>query len=151
MIQEKTLAPDFTLADAWGNSVTLSSLRGKKVLVYFYPKDDTPGCTKEACSLRDGHSQLMAKNTVILGISPDSSASHQKFIEKYGLPFTLLSDPDHTVMEAWGAWGEKNLYGKKSVGVLRTTFVLDEQGVVTKVIKKVDTENHTVQVLPFLG
>ena len=150
MIQENTLAPDFTLPDAQGNSVTLSSFRGKKVVVYFYPKDDTPGCTKEACSLRDGHNELAARNAVILGISPDDEDSHQKFTSKYGLPFTLLCDLDHKVMEAWGAWGEKNMYGKKSVGVLRMTFVLDEKGMVLKVIKKVDTENHAAQLLPFL-
>lgn len=151
MLVENTLAPDFTLPDAQGNPLSLSSFRGKKVVVYFYPKDDTPGCTKEACSLRDNFTQLTDKNTVILGISPDNSASHQKFSEKYSLPFTLLSDPEHTVMEAWGAWGEKTLYGKKSVGVLRSTFVLNEQGVITKIIKKVDTEKHAEQILPYLG
>ncbi len=151
MLVENTLAPDFTLPDAQGNPLSLSSFRGKKVVVYFYPKDDTPGCTKEACSLRDNFTQLTDKNTVILGISPDNSASHQKFSEKYSLPFTLLSDPEHTVMEAWGAWGEKTLYGKKSVGVLRSTFVLNEQGVITKMIEKVDTEKHAEQILPYLG
>lgn len=150
MLEEKKPAPDFVLSDMNGKSVKLSDFRGKKVIVYFYPKDDTPGCTKEACSLRDGHAELQEKNAVVLGVSPDSPESHQKFIGKYHLPFTLLSDPDHQVLEAWGAWGEKNLYGKVSVGVLRSTVIVDEQGVVTKIIRKVDTEGHAGQVLPWL-
>jgi peroxiredoxin Q/BCP len=150
MIQEKQEAPDFTLPDAQGRPVTLSSFRGKKVVLYFYPKDDTPGCTKEACALRDGWDLLSEKNAVVLGVSPDDTVSHQKFQAKYGLPFTLLCDTDHSVLEAWGAWGEKSLYGKKSLGVLRTTFILDEQGKVVKILKKVDTENHAQQVLPYL-
>lgn len=151
MLEEKKPAPDFALEDMNGKTVRLSDFRGKKVIVYFYPKDDTPGCTKEACSLRDGFSALTDKNAVVLGISPDSPESHKKFAAKYDLPFTLLSDPGHQVLEAWGAWGEKNLYGKVSVGVLRSTVIVDEQGLVTKIIRKVDTEGHAVQVMPFLG
>lgn len=151
MLEEKKPAPDFALLDMEEKTVRLSDFKGKKVIVYFYPKDDTPGCTKEACSLRDGFSDLKEKNAVVLGISPDSPESHRKFIAKYGLPFPLLSDPEHQVLEAWGAWGEKNSYGKVSVGVLRSTVIVDEQGVVSKIIRKVDTEGHAVQVMPFLG
>lgn len=150
MLKEKDEAPDFRLQDSQGQWVKLSDFRGKKVIVYFYPKDDTPGCTKEACSLRDGFSLLTEKNAIILGISPDSPESHLKFAEKFQLPFTLLSDPRHEVLEAWGAWGEKNLYGKVSVGVLRSTVIVDEGGRVEKVVRKVDTEGHAHQLLGFL-
>jgi len=151
MPAENTPAPDFTLNDQKGNPVKLSSFLGKKVVLYFYPKDDTPGCTKEACSLRDSHAELNTLGAVVLGVSPDDAQSHQNFIEKYNLPFTLLSDPDHKVMEAYEAWGEKNLYGIKSIGVKRSTYVIDEKGIITKAIKKVDTEAHFQQVKPYLG
>lgn len=150
MPSEKDLAPDFTLPDQNGKPVALSSFRGKKVVLYFYPKDDTPGCTKEACSLRDGHGELLTLGAVVLGVSPDKPESHTKFIEKYNLPFTLLSDPEHKVMEAYDAWGEKSLYGKVSIGVKRTTYVISESGVIEKVFKKVDTEAHFAQVKPIL-
>ena len=151
MVEEKKLAPDFELKDTNGQMVKLSQFRGKKVVLYFYPKDDTPGCTKEACSLRDAYSAIQGKNTVILGVSPDDGASHEKFVAKYNLPFTLLSDPDHVVMELFGAWGEKNMYGKISIGVKRCTFVIDEEGTVMKIFRKVNTETHAVEVMPHLG
>jgi peroxiredoxin Q/BCP len=150
MIAEKTLAPDFTLPDADGNPVRLSSFRGRSVVLFFYPGDDTPVCTKEACSLRDGHQALAGKNAVVLGISPDDSASHKKFQTKYGLPYTLLADPEKTVLNAWGAWGEKNLYGNKVIGVIRQTFVIGPDGVVVKHIKRVKNDDAANQVLPYL-
>ena len=150
MPQEKDPAPDFTLTGDGGAPVTISSFRGKKVILYFYPKDDTPGCTKEACSLRDNIGTLSGKNAVVLGVSPDGEASHQKFKTKYNLPFTLLADPDHRVLEAYDAWGEKSLYGKVSVGVKRSTFIIDEQGIILKIFKKVDTAAHAEQILPYL-
>ena len=131
-IEEGKAAPRFTLADADGNDVSLSSFAGKNVIVYFYPKDDTPGCTKEACGFRDGWSDLKKLGAVLLGVSADSAASHKKFAAKYRLPFTLLSDPDHTVMEKYGAWGEKVLYGKKVTGVIRSTVWIGPDGKVKK-------------------
>jgi len=150
-LEEQTIAPDFTLKDQKGTAHSLYSYRGKKVLVYFYPQDDTPACSKEACSLRDGFSSLKDQNIEIMGISPDSAVSHQGFIQKYSLPFTLLSDPDHTVMEAWGTWGEKNLYGRITIGVIRRSFLLDETGKILKIFKRVDTARHADQVLAFLN
>ena len=150
MITENSPAPDFTLLDADGTLVALSSFRGKSVVLYFYPADDTPGCTKEACSLRDGHEALKGKNAVVIGVSPDTAASHQKFKTKHGLPFTLLSDPDKAVLTAWGAWGEKNLYGKKSIGVIRQTYLIGPDGTVIKHIKKVKTDDAANQVLAYL-
>lgn len=135
-------ATDFTLPDQDGNDVTLSSLRGQKVVLYFYPRDNTPGCTKEACSLRDSFPDLRGLNATVIGISPDSVESHKKFAEKHALPFTLLSDKERTVMQAYGAYGEKKLYGKVTVGVIRTTFLIDEDGKVIKVWKKVNTATH---------
>lgn len=135
-------AIDFTLPDQDGNPFTLSSLKGQKVVLYFYPRDNTSGCTKEACSLRDSFSGLRDLNATVVGISPDSVESHRKFADKYSLPFTLLSDKDKSVMQAYGAYGEKKLYGKVSMGVIRTTFLLDEEGKVAKVWKKVNTATH---------
>ena len=131
-IQEGKAAPAFTLQDAMGNDVSLSSFAGKNVVVYFYPKDDTPGCTKEACGFRDGWSDLKKLGVVVLGVSADSPASHKKFAAKYKLPFTLLSDPDRRVMERYGAWGEKVLYGKKVTGVIRSTVWIGPDGKVKK-------------------
>ena len=131
-IQEGKAAPKFTLADADGNDVTLASFAGKNVILYFYPKDDTPGCTKEACGFRDGWSDLKRAGAVVLGVSADSGASHKKFAAKYKLPFTLLSDPDRKVMERYGAWGEKVLYGKKVTGVIRSTVWIGPDGKVKK-------------------
>lgn len=142
MLAEGTKAPLFTLADQDGSNVSLSDFRGQKVVLYFYPKDNTPGCTKEACSIRDNMPDFSRLNVKILGVSRDSGESHRKFIEKQNLNFTLLSDPEHKVMEEYGAWGEKTLYGKKSMGVIRSTFVINEDGVIEKVYKKVNTATH---------
>lgn len=150
MVTENSVAPDFTLPDADGNPVSLSSFRGKNVILFFYPGDDTPVCTREACSLRDGHADLSGKNAVVIGISPDDSASHKKFQTKYGLPYTLLADPEKTVLTAWGVWGEKNLYGNKVIGVIRQTFVIGPDGVVKKHIKKVKNDDAAHQALAFL-
>jgi peroxiredoxin Q/BCP len=150
MILENTAAPDFTLPDAEGRPVSLSSFRGKTVVLFFYPADDTPVCTKEACSLRDGAPLLAEKNAVIVGVSPDDAASHRKFQSKYGLPYTLLSDPEKTVLTAWGAWGEKSLYGHKVIGVIRQSFVIGPDGLVKKHIKRVVTADAARQVLPYL-
>ena len=142
MLAEGTKAPLFTLDDQNGNNVSLSDFRGQKVVLYFYPKDNTPGCTKEACSIRDNMPDFSRLNVKILGVSRDSGESHRKSIEKQNLNFTLLSDPEHKVMEEYGAWGEKTLYGKKSMGVIRSTFVINEDGVIEKVYKKVNTATH---------
>ncbi len=146
-IQAGEKAIDFvgTLDD--GRTVTLDSYRGKKLLLYFYPKDNTPGCTAEACSLRDGYGELQARGVEVLGVSPDSVASHQGFKAKHSLPFPLISDVEHTIAEAYGAWGEKNLYGKKSIGMIRKSFLIDEQGVVVHVFGRVKTKEHAAQVL----
>jgi peroxiredoxin Q/BCP len=144
-------APDFTLLDADGNAVRLADLRGRPVVLYFYPKDDTPGCTKEACAFRDARAELGASQAVVLGISPDSSASHARFRSKYGLDFTLLSDPDKAVSERYGAFGDKVLYGKKTRGMIRSTFVIDAAGVVRKVFPRVRVDGHVAQVLKALA
>ena len=147
MLKEGVLAPDFTLTDDQGDQVTLSQFRGKKAVLYFYPKDNTPGCTTEACGFRDGHGQILAKGAVVLGVSPDSVKSHQGFKRKFSLPFHLLSDPDHKVAELYGAWGEKKHYGRTYFGILRTTFVVNEEGIITKVLEKVKPAGHTEEVL----
>ena len=140
-------APDFTLPDQNGNPISLAQLAGKKVVVYFYPKDDTPGCTVEACGFRDDWSAIEKTGAVVLGISPDDDRSHQKFIAKYGLPFTLLSDVNHQVAEKYGAWGEKNNYGKTYMGILRSTFLVDESGKLARVWPKVSVQGHSQEVL----
>lgn len=150
MISENSPAPDFTLADDSGKGVSLSSFKGKTVVLYFYPKDDTPGCTKEACGFRDAFDAFLAKGAVVIGVSPDAQASHGKFKAKYGLPFMLLSDPDHAVLEAYGAWGEKSMYGKKYEGVLRSTVVIGTDGKVKKVFPKVKPEGHAEEILAAL-
>ena len=131
-IEEGMAAPAFTLADADGNAVALKSFAGRDVIVYFYPKDDTPGCTKEACGFRDGWKNLQKAGVAVLGVSPDAAASHKKFAAKYKLPFILLSDPDRAVMEKYGAWGEKTMYGKKVTGVIRSTVWIGKNGKVKK-------------------
>ncbi len=147
-IEEGKPAPDFSLQDAEGNQVSLSDFKGKPVVVYFYPKDDTPGCTKEACGFRDLWGDIEATGAVVLGVSPDDGASHRKFIDKYQLPFTLLSDPDKQMMEAWGAWGEKNMYGKKTVGVIRSTVLVGADGNVLKHWRRVSkAADHPARVL----
>ena len=150
-IEEGKAAPAFKLADADGNEVALSSFAGKDVIVYFYPKDDTPGCTKEACGFRDGWKDLKRAGVEVLGVSADSSASHKKFAAKYKLPFTLLSDPDHKVMEKYGAWGEKVLYGKKTTGVIRSTVWVGPDGKVKKRWARVrDAATHPDAVIEAL-
>ncbi|WP_316841625.1 thioredoxin-dependent thiol peroxidase [Pedobacter gandavensis] len=143
-------APDFNAKDQNGNTVTLNQFKGKKVVLYFYPKDNTPGCTTEACDFRDNYQGLVAKGIVVLGVSVDDEQSHQKFITKYDLPFTLIADTDKKIVEAYGVWGEKNMYGKKYMGTNRKTFLIDENGVITHIIAKVDTKNATAQVLELL-
>lgn len=139
--------PEFSAKDQNGTIWTAEALRGKKTVLYAYPKDSTPGCTAEACDLRDNYNRFLALGYNVLGISKDSMESHVKFAAKYALPFPLLSDPDHTLLEALGAWGEKKLYGKVSMGTLRKTFLFDEEGRCTEIIEKVDTKNHTAQIL----
>jgi peroxiredoxin Q/BCP len=151
VLQQGTLAPDFTLPADGGGTVTLSDYRGKKVVLYFYPKDDTPGCTTEACSFRDDYSQILAAGAVVLGVSPDPVKSHDKFKLKFSLPFALLSDPEHRVAELYGAWGEKKMYGKSYMGILRTTFVIDEEGKILRVFPKVKPEGHSQEVLAVLA
>ncbi len=143
-------APDFTAKDQNGNTVSLEQYKGKKVVLYFYPKDNTPGCTAEACDFRDNYAGLRAQGIVVLGVSVDDEQSHQKFITKYDLPFTLLADTDKVIVEAYGVWAEKNNFGKKYMGILRKTFLIDEQGLIMHVIDKVDTKNATAQVLALL-
>jgi peroxiredoxin Q/BCP len=140
-------APAFSLKNTEGKTVKLSDFKGKKVVLYFYPKDDTPGCTKEACAFRDDYAQLQKRGVVVLGVSADDQRSHQKFTEKYSLPFTLLSDPDHTMMEKYDAWVEKNMYGRKYMGVARITYVIDEEGKIAHLFPKVKPETHSQDVL----
>ena len=139
--------PDFEVMDQDGNKVSSKDLIGKKTVIYFYPKDNTSGCTAEACSLRDNHETLMAKGYNIIGVSKDSSASHKKFKEKYDLPFTLLADTSTQMLQTFGAWGEKKMYGKTVMGTIRKTFIFNEEGILTKIIEKVDTKNHASQIL----
>ena len=139
--------PDFEVVDQDGNKVASADLLGKKTIVYCYPKDNTPGCTAEACSLRDNYAALTAQGYNVVGVSKDSAASHKKFISKFELPFTLLSDPSTQMLQDFGAWGEKKMCGKVSVGTLRRTFIFDEQGILTRIIEKVDTKNHASQIL----
>ena len=152
-VQEQQLAPDFTLPAIGDETVVkdgkvhLSALRGKDVVLYFYPKDDTPGCTKEACSFRDANHEMQKRGVVVLGISADSVASHQKFADKYGLSFPLLADTDTTVSQLYGVWKEKNMYGKKYMGVNRETFLIDKDGIVRKVWPKVKPDDHAQEVL----
>lgn len=149
MLKAGDKAPEFKALDQNGNSVSLAAVLagGKKVILYFYPKDNTPGCTAEACSLRDGYSELLKKGFVVLGVSGDSEASHRKFIEKHQLPFTLLVDADHKIAEAYGTWGEKKFMGRTYMGMIRTTFIIGTDEVIEKVFEKVDTKNHFEQIL----
>jgi peroxiredoxin Q/BCP len=140
-------APAFSGKDQSGNMVSLESFRGNKVVLYFYPKDDTPGCTAEACSLRDNYEALLARGYKVVGVSPDSEKSHQKFIDKYELPFPLISDTEKKILQDYGVWGRKKFMGREYDGVIRTTFIIDEKGVIEEVIEKVDTKNHAAQVL----
>ena len=151
ILKEGEPAPDFTLPADDGRTYSLKDLRGKKVVLYFYPKDDTPGCTKEACSFRDNLSRVTSKGAIVLGVSKDDLDSHAKFRKKYSLSFPLLSDPDGKVLEAYGVWKEKSLYGKTFMGVQRSTFIIDENGRIAKVFPKVQVEGHTDEVLGALG
>lgn len=150
MLNVGDTAPDFTVADQSGETVKLSDLRGKKVALFFYPKADTPGCTKEACGFRDIYKDFDTTNTVLLGISPDTSEDQQKFAVKYDLPMRLLADADHSIAEQYGAWGEKNNYGKKYMGINRSTFIIDEEGKIARVFKRVKPEIHADEVLRFV-
>ena len=140
-------APDFTAQDQDGNTIALHDLRGQKVALYFYPKDDTPGCTAQACNLRDHQAELKAHNIKVIGVSTDGPAAHQKFALKYDLPFPLLVDADKTIVQAYGVWQEKKNYGKTYMGTVRTTFLIDENGLIEQIIKKVDTKEHAAQLL----
>jgi peroxiredoxin Q/BCP len=150
LVEEGAPAPDFTLTSDAGERVKLSELRGKPVVLYFYPKDDTPGCTAQACGIRDVYSDFRQRGAIVLGVSPDDEASHVKFKEKYSLPFTLLADPDHEVAEEYGVWKERNMYGKKSMGIERSTFVIDADGNVSKAMRRVKPDTHAAAVLAAL-
>ena len=143
-------APEFTLQDKDGNTVSLSDFAGKKVVVYFYPKDNTPGCTRQACAFAAAYEEFKTLDAVVIGVSKDSAASHQKFAEKHGLPFLLLSDPELQAIQAYGVWQEKKLYGKVSMGVVRTTYVIDEHGVIEKAMPKVKPDTNAADVLSYL-
>jgi thioredoxin-dependent peroxiredoxin len=150
VVDEGQPAPDFTLESDEGEQVSLSQFRGKRVVLYFYPADDTPGCTAEACGFRDDWGAYQERGAVILGVSPDDVDSHVRFKDKYALPFTLLADPDHKVADQYGAWGEKNLYGNVVVGLIRSTFVIDENGDVVKAMRNVRAQGHSEKVLAAL-
>ncbi len=147
MIEAGKKAPSFSLKNQAGNTVKLADFAGKSVVLYFYPKDNTPGCTTEACDFRDQHSQLEKAGAVVLGVSPDAETTHLKFAGKFGLPFTLLADPEHTVAEKYGSWGEKSLYGRKFLGIIRSTFLIGPDGKVAKVWPKVKVAGHVDEVL----
>jgi peroxiredoxin Q/BCP len=151
MLEVGQPAPEFALKDGSGNTVRLSDLRGKKVVLYFYPKDMTPGCTQEACDLRDRHDRLQAAGAVVLGVSPDSEKSHQKFAAKYELPFPLLADPDNTAASAYGVWKEKSMYGRTYMGIERSTFLIDEEGKIARIWPKVKVNGHADEILAALA
>ena len=146
-IKQGDNAPEFTGVNQNGDAVSLSRYAGKKLVLYFYPKDDTPGCTAEACNLRDNYDQFLSKGYAILGVSPDSEKKHQKFIEKYDLPFDLLADTEKETCEMYGVWVKKSMYGREYMGVARTTFIIDENGIIEEIISKVKTKEHTDQIL----
>ncbi len=151
MLETGTKAPAFTLQDKEGNLVSLSDFAGKKVVLYFYPRDNTPGCTRQACAFAGAYEDFKKINAVVIGVSKDSAASHQKFAEKYGLPFILLSDPELTAIQAYGVWQEKKNYGKVSMGVVRSTFVIDENGIIEKVMPKVKPDTNAEDILSYLA
>jgi len=148
---EGALAPDFSGNNQNGERITLAGFKGKKLILYFYPKDNTPGCTAESCNLNDNYEYWLSKGYEVVGVSPDSEASHTKFVEKYGLKFNLIADTEKEVLQAYGVWGEKVNYGKTYMGVIRTTFVISEEGVIAKIFRKVDTKEHTVQIIKELS
>ena len=149
-MKEGMIAPDFTLSDKSGRKTSLSDFRGKKVVLYFYPKDNTPGCTRQACAFAGAYEDFRDIDAEVIGISRDSVSSHEKFAEKYGLPFILLSDPDLEAIKAYGVWQEKKLYGKVSMGVVRTTFIINEEGVIEKVMPKVKPDTNAAEILDYL-
>ena len=151
MVKEGNKAPDFTSKDQNGNKVKLSDLKGQRVVLYFYPKDDTPGCTKQACSLRDSNDVFAEKGIKVLGVSIDDEKSHQKFIAKYDLPFDLIADTDKKIVEKYGVWGEKSMYGKTYMGTHRKTFLIDEEGRIVKIFDKVKVSEHADEVLEAFG
>ena len=150
MLEKGTKAPDFELLDKDGKEVRLSDFLGKKVVLYFYPRDNTPGCTRQACAFAENYEEFKNLDVAVIGISKDSAASHIKFAEKYDLPFILLSDPEHRVIEAFGAWQEKKNYGKVSFGTVRSTFVIDENGIIEKVMPKVKPDTNAAEILEYL-
>ena len=151
MVEEGSQAPDFELKSDAGETVKLSKFRGRPVVLYFYPRDDTPGCTKEACAFRDSYDEYLARDAVILGVSRDDEESHRKFKQKYDLPFTLLSDPDHKVAEAYGVWAEKSMYGRKSMGIVRSTFVIAADGTIARAMRGIKVPGHSDKVLEALA
>ena len=151
MLETGMKAPDFSLPDKDGNTVRLSDFQGKKVVLYVYPKDNTPGCTRQACAFAASYDQFKAQDIVVIGISKDSVASHLKFAQKYDLPFILLSDPELQAIQAYGVWQEKKLYGKVSMGVVRTTFIINEQGIIEKVMPKVKPDTNAAEILAYLA
>ena len=151
MLETGMKAPDFSLLDKDGNTVKLSDFQGKKVVLYFYPKDNTPGCTRQACAFAASYEQFRTQDIVVIGISKDSVASHLKFAQKYDLPFILLSDPQLQAIQAYGVWQEKKLYGKVSMGVVRTTFIINEQGIIEKVMPKVKPDTNAADILAYLA
>jgi peroxiredoxin Q/BCP len=151
VVEEGSQAPDFELKSDAGETVKLSQFRGRPVVLYFYPRDDTPGCTKEACAFRDSYDEYLARDAVILGVSRDGEESHRKFKSKYDLPFTLLSDPDHVVAEAYGVWAEKSMYGRKSMGIVRSTFVIAADGTIARAMRGIKVPGHSDKVLEALA
>jgi thioredoxin-dependent peroxiredoxin len=151
MVEEGTAAPDFELESDEGSTVKLSDFRGMPVVLYFYPKDDTPGCTKEACAFRDAYAEFQGRGAAIVGVSPDSADSHVRFKDKYSLPFVLLSDPEHEAAQVYDVWREKTMYGRRRMGILRSTFVIDGDGVVTRAMYGVKPDGHADAVLTALG
>ena len=151
MLEVGMKAPEFTLNDKDGNSVSLSDFAGRKIVLYFYPKDNTPGCTRQACAFAAAYEGFQSKDVVVIGVSKDSAASHLKFAQKYDLPFILLSDPELQAIQAYGVWQEKKLYGKVSMGVVRTTFIIDEQGNIEKIMPKVKPDTNAAEILQLLA
>lgn len=150
MLEAGTKAPEFTLLDKDGKPVSLSDFAGKKIVLYFYPRDNTPGCTRQACAFAGAYDEFKKLNVMVIGVSKDSVASHQKFAEKHGLPFILISDPELTAIQAYGVWQEKKLYGKVSMGVVRSTFIIDENGMIEKVMPKVKPDTNAADILAYL-